>query len=145
MSISTTIRTMRKNEILADLPKMSINDLIGRRTELKSILYSRAPTQSELDKQSISDITIEITRELNKRAEAEDKANGNDSASQNQAILEGAQAKRKHDTNQRAERKLAIERESFDAMTGHQQFQYMEDHSGKNPHSMTISDFGGSE
>ena len=54
------------------------------------------------------------------------RKNGHDPKAESKKVIEGAQAKRKHDINQRAERKLAIERELFDNMTGHQQFNYME-------------------
>ena len=136
MSISTTIRTMRKNEILADLGKMTVTDLMARRTELRSILRTN-PTESQLSKQELSDITMCISRELTARAEAKDIEDGIDPASKNAAILKGAQEKREVDNNRIAERKLSEARFDFDATPN--KLEYIEQYG--NPYDKSASDF----
>ena len=136
MSITSTIRTMRKNEILADLGKMTVTDLMARRTELRSILRTN-PTESQLSKQELSDITMSITRELTARAEHQDKVDGNDPASQNEAILKGAQEKREVDNNRIAANKLRRARSDFDESTD--KLGFIEEHG--NPWEKSASDF----
>ena len=140
MSITSTIRTMRKQEILADLPKMSVTDLMSRRTELRSILRAN-PTESQLSKQEISDITMSISRELTTRAEAKQTKDGINPKQQSEALIEQSKQARKHDINRIAKQKLDRARTDFDANPN--KFEYIERH-GKNPYEQTIADFGGS-
>ena len=134
---------MRKQEIMADLPKMNVRELMNSRTELRNILRSN-PSQSQLNKNEISDITMSISRELTSRAEAKQLKDGDDPKAEQSKLIEGAQAQRKVSINAVATRKLANARETFDNMNGADQFQWMENNGRKNPHQMTIKEFGGS-
>ena len=135
---------MRKQEIMADLPKMNVRELMDSRTELRNILRSN-PSQSQLNKNEISDITMSISRELTSRAEAKQVKDGIDPKAEQSKLIERSRAQRKDSINATATRKLANARETFDGMNGAQQFQWMEDNGKKNPHSMSLKDFGGSE
>lgn len=143
MSISSTIRTMRKNEILSDISKMSVSDLMARRTELRDVLRTN-PSESQLSKQEITDITMSISRELTNRAQAEDEKNGDTSAQQSESAIKSAQASRKLAIEAQAQRKLDIIRQQFDAMSPTEQFSYVEDN-GKSPHAQEAYDFVSAE
>ena len=136
MSISTTIATMRKQEILAELPKMGLNDLHASRAELKQILYSKGHNPDR-NKQELAEITMTITREIHKRAEAQDKVDGNDPDSQNAAVLKGAKELREVDNNRIAKNKLIRARDDFDQSTD--KIAFIEEHG--NPWEKSASDF----
>ena len=136
MSLHTTLRTMRKNEIMADLGKMTVTDLMARRTELRSILRTN-PSESQLSKQDLSDITMSISRELTSRAEAQDIKDGNDPKAKAQAILKGAKELREVDNNRIAAQKLQRARTDFDESSD--KIGFSEEHG--NPYSKEASDF----
>ena len=136
MSISSTIATMRKAEVLADLPNMNMNDLHASRAELKSILYS-SQHNPDRNKQELAEITMCITREIHKRAEAQQVKDGNDPKSQNEAILKGAKEKREVDNNRIALTKLQRARTDFDESPN--KLEYIEQYG--NPWEKSASDF----
>ena len=144
MSITSTIKKMRDNEIMADLPKMSVNDLMAKRAELKQVLYNRQ-NNPDHNKQEIANISIAITRELTARAEAQNLKDGHDPKAETSKLIQSAQDQRKNSINASAQRKLDNARQTFDAMNGAQQFQWLEDNGRVNPHQQTIKHYGGSE
>ena len=142
MSITSTIQTMRRNEILSELPNMDMNTLHAHRKQLKDALYSRQ-NNPDVNKQNIADITLIITREIHKRAEAQQVKDGDDPKSQNEAVLNKARQARGENINRIAKRKLAEARFDFDALPANDKLNYLDSHNGKNPYELTIKYFGG--
>ena len=136
MSLHTTIRNLRKAEIMVDLPKMNIRELMDHRTELRDILRTN-PSHSQLNKNDITDITMSISRELTRRAEEQDKKDGNDPDSQAKAVLKASKELREVDNNRIAERKLLRARSDFDESSD--KIGFIEEHG--NPYSKEASDF----
>ena len=129
---------MRKQEILKELPAMNMNDLHASRSQLKEILYS-SQHNPDRNKQELAEITMCITREIHKRADAQDKVDGNDPDSQAKAVLDKAQQAREVDNNRIAKNKLLRARSDFDA--SNDKLAYLEANNGKNPYQQTEEDF----
>ena len=136
MSITSTIATMRKAEIIAQLPKMNMNDLHASRSQLKELLYSKGHNPDR-NKSELSDIVLTITREIHKRADAQDKVDGNDPDSQNKAALKASKELREVDNNRIAKNKLLRARSDFDESSD--KIGFIEEHG--NPYSKEASDF----
>lgn len=142
MSIASTIKKMRDNEIMADLPKMSVNDLMAKRAELKQVLYNRQ-SNPDANKQEMANISIAITRELTARAEAQQIKDGDDPTAKQAKALQIAKEQRQEQSLLNAKRKKAIAIDQFDSLPADQKLTFLEDY--KNPHEKSLADYGHTE
>ena len=144
MSINATITKLRKNELIADIAKMSVTQLMEKRSELRHIRLN-APSEQQLDKVALADVTMEISRELTRRSEAADKAAGIDPAAESAKLIADSKLARENDVLKRAQRRLETAQQQFDNMTPQQRAQHLVMEDKPNPHSLSVKDFVATE
>ncbi len=144
MSINSTLTKLRKNELILDIAKMSVTQLIEKRAELRHIRLN-APNELQLDKIALSEVTMEISRELTKRADESDKESGIDPDAESASIIAASKAARKNDINNRAKRKLLLAQQAYDSMTPQQKATHLVVNELPNPHAQTPEDYGAVE
>lgn len=144
MSINGTITKLRKNELIADIAKMSVTQLMEKRSELRHIRLN-APTEQQLDKIALSEVTMEISRELTRRSEQADKDAGIDPAAESAKLIADSKLARENDVLKRAQRKLEIAQQQFDKMTPQQRADHLVNRDLPNPHSLSAKDFVATE